>query len=115
MVSQAQSPLSRVDLTPPHHDEVTSLRRRLQRTTAHLVWLASTVARLPRFDTTLSVGMSVNEAHVAMTLPRHASDSAFRRQLVIDYPTTLPQAEQMSVIEIARAMAPVYEGWQSEL
>jgi len=59
--------------------------------------------------------MFVNEAHVAMTLPRQASDTAFRRQLVIDYPTTLPQAEQMSVIEIARAMAPVYEDWQSEL
>jgi len=47
MVSQAQSPLSRIDLTLPRQDEVTSLSRKLQRTTAHLVWLASTVARLP--------------------------------------------------------------------
>ena len=115
MVSQAQSPLSRMDPPPPRSDEIASLRGRLRRTTAHLVWLASTVARLPRFDTTLSVGMFVNGAHVAMTLPRQASDSAFRRQLVVDYPTTLPQAEQMSVIEIAMAMAPVYEDWQSEL
>jgi len=57
-----------------------SLRHQLQRTTAHLVWLSSSVAGLPRFDTSLSLGLYVTEAHVAMTLPRRASDMAFRQQ-----------------------------------
>jgi len=37
---------------------------------------------------------------------------AFRQQLAIDFPATMAQAEQMSVVEIARAMAPVHESWQ---
>jgi len=98
--------------TPSHGSEVTLLREQLQRTTAHLVWLSSNVAKIPRFDISLSLGLYVTEAHMAMTLPRRADDMAFRQKLAIDFPATMAQAEQMSVVEIARAMAPVYESWQ---
>ena len=70
--------------------------------------------KLPRFDTSLSLGLYVTEAHMAMTLPRRTDDMAFRQQLATDFAATMAQAEQMSVVEIARAMAPVYESWQSK-
>jgi len=111
-VPLAQSSLSVQPPTPPLGSEVMLLREQLQRTTAHLVWLSSNVAKLPRFDTSLSLGLYVTDAHMAMTLPRRASDMAFRKQLAIDFPATMAQAEQMSMVEIARAMAPVYESWQ---
>jgi len=102
-VPLAQSPLS-VHTPTPH----------ATMTCRHCV-TNSNVARLPRFDTSLSLGLYVTEAHVAMTLPRRACDVAFRQQLATDFPATMAQAEQMSVVEIARAMAPVYESWQLEL
>ena len=101
-VPLAQSPLSVHTPTPPRDNDEMSLRHQLQRTTAHLVWLSSNVARLPRFNTSsLSLGLYVTEAHEGMTLPRRASDMAFRQQLATDFPATMAQAKQMSVVEIA--------------
>jgi len=77
-VPLVQSSLSVQPPTPSHGSEVTLLREQLQRTTAHLVWLSSNVAKLSRFDTSLSLGLYVTEAHMAMTLPRRADDMAFR-------------------------------------
>jgi len=43
------------------------------------------------------------------------ADVTFRLRQATDYPTTLAQAERMSVVETAHALAPVYEHSMSEI
>jgi len=90
------------------------LRDKLTRTTRHLVWLASTVARLPIFHPDQSLGEFARELSPALAAPPTEPDINFRRELETDFPLTLDSPRTMSVTQIARSLLPVYESWNSE-
>jgi len=90
------------------------LRDKLKRTTRHLVWLASTVARLPNFHPDRSLGEFARELNTALAAPPTEPDINFRRELETDFPLTLDNPRTMSVTQIARSLLPVYESWNSE-
>ena len=90
------------------------LRDRLRKTTRHLVWLASTVARLPNLHPDQPLGEFARELNTALAAPPTEPDINFRRELETDFPPTLDNPRTMSVTQIARSLLPVYESWNSE-
>ena len=90
------------------------MRDKLKRTTRHLVWLASTVARLPNFHPDQSLCKFARELNTALAAPPTEPDVNFRRELETDFPLTLDNPRTMSVTHIARSLLPVYESWNSE-
>jgi len=64
------------------------MRDKLKRTTRHLVWLASTVARLPNFHPDRSLGEFARELNTALAAPPTEPDINFRRELETDFPLT---------------------------
>jgi len=90
------------------------LRDKLRKTTRHLVWLASAVARLPNLHPDQPLGEFARELNTALAAPPTEPDINFRRELETDFPLTLDNPRTMSVTQIARSLLPVYESWNSE-
>jgi len=68
------------------------LRDKLRKATRHLVWLASTVARLPNLHPDQPLGEFARELNTALAAPPTEPDINFRRELETDFrsPWTAP-------------------------